>query len=99
MDAVGFKIPGGTSRAKCAVSATAERDVASARLIPRRKRAKNGKKNKRTKTAEGGKKKSPYFSLFHFQGTPVTCLAEVILLLSAGKQGRGEGGGGGRRKK
>ena len=69
------------------VSHGREGRVASARLIPRRKRARNGKKNKRTNTAEGGKK-SPYFSLFHFQGTPVTCLVEVILLLSTGKQGR-----------
>lgn len=30
-------------------------------------------------------KKCSYFSLFHFQGIPITCLRKVILLLSITK--------------
>lgn len=60
--------------------------VTSTRLILEPSQEKE-KKEEEEEKEEGMvvEKKCSYFSLFHFQGIPITCLKKVILLLSITK--------------
>lgn len=62
--------------------------VTSTRLILEPSQEKEKKEEEEEEEKKEGmvvEKKCSYFSLFHFQGIPITCLRKVILLLSITK--------------
>lgn len=59
--------------------------VTSTRLILEASQEKENEKKEKEIEAMAVEKKYSYFSLFHFQGIPITCLRKVILLFSITK--------------